>query len=85
MKKVLLLLILAGSAIFAKAQSSLPYVDLSFELANPPANGSNYVIEFGDSLSIPYKITNHGSNDLDTIDFIFYGGNCASGMGFGSL
>lgn len=76
MRKALLLLSLLLSALLGSAQGTLPYIDLSFELATPPPSGTDtFVIEYGASVSIGFKITNHGPSDLDTADFVLFGGD----------
>src|SRR5690606_29824015 len=64
------------SCLLASGQATLPYVDLSFELADPPPNGADtFVIEYGASAFIGFKITNNGPSDLDTTDFVLFGGD----------
>lgn len=72
MRKTFTLIALLFLGLGLNAQT-LPNVDLSLELANPPQAGAAYVIPYGDSLQISFKITNHGTDALDTPDYVFYG------------
>ncbi|MBL7707083.1 MAG: T9SS type A sorting domain-containing protein [Taibaiella sp.] len=72
MRKTFTLIALLFMGLGLSAQT-LPNVDLSFELAHPPQAGAAYVIPYGDSLQVSFKITNHGTDDLDTSDYILYG------------
>lgn len=82
MKKILTLITLLFFGLGLNAQT-LPNVDLSFEIADPPQSGTHYTIPFGDSIPISFKITNHGTGDLDTVDYVFYSIDLLpSGMAF---
>lgn len=72
MKKTFTLIALLFCCLELNAQT-LPPVDLSFELADPPPSGTqHYTIPFGDSIPVYFKITNQGTGDLDTSDYVFY-------------